>query len=111
MMNDKNISILYRCAQPNRKHLPWEGADQSSRPAVLFPASVDLLSNTTVSAWAVVKPDMKNRWKSPDTYSSMGNHLNLQSLKGNVPKNQTFSKYGGNNQKINSADILRLARP
>ena len=28
-----------------------------------------------------------------------------------MPKNQTFSKYGGNSQKINSAHILRLGRP
>ena len=32
-------------------------------------------------------------------------------LRANVPKNQTFSKYGGNSQKINSAHILRLGRP
>ena len=31
-------------------------------------------------------------------------------LRANVPKNQTFLKYGGNSQKINSAHILRLAR-
>ena len=28
-----------------------------------------------------------------------------------MPKNQTFSKYGGDSQKINSAHILRLGRP
>ena len=32
-------------------------------------------------------------------------------LRANVPKNQRFSKYGGNSQKINSAHILRLGRP
>ena len=29
-------------------------------------------------------------------------------LRANVPKNQTFLKYSGNSQKINSAHILRL---
>ena len=33
-----------------------------------------------------------------------------QPLRANVPKNQTFFKYGGNSQKINSAHILRLGR-
>ena len=28
-----------------------------------------------------------------------------------MPKNQTFLKYGGNSQKINSAHIHRLGRP
>ena len=28
-----------------------------------------------------------------------------------MPKNQTFLKYGGNSQKINSAQIHRLDRP
>jgi len=28
-----------------------------------------------------------------------------------MPKNQTFSKYGGNSQKINSAHVLGLVRP
>ena len=34
------------------------------------------------------------------------NHLRV-----NVPKNQTFLKYGGNSQKINSAHTHRLGRP
>ena len=32
-------------------------------------------------------------------------------LRAAVPKNQTFSKYGGNSQKINSVHILKLGRP
>ena len=32
-------------------------------------------------------------------------------LRANVPKNQTFLKYDGNSQKINSAHIHRLVRP
>ena len=32
-------------------------------------------------------------------------------LRANVPKNETFLKYGGNSQKINSAHIHRLGRP
>ena len=32
-------------------------------------------------------------------------------LRANVPKNQRFSKYRGNSQKLNSAHILRLGRP
>ena len=35
----------------------------------------------------------------------------LQYLRANVPKTQTFLKYGGNSQKINSAHILRLGMP
>ena len=34
-----------------------------------------------------------------------------EKLRANVPKNQTFLKYGGNSQKINSAHIHRLDRP
>ena len=32
-------------------------------------------------------------------------------LRANVSKNQTFSKYRGNSQKLNSAYILRFGRP
>ena len=32
-------------------------------------------------------------------------------LRADVPKSQTFSKYRGNSQKINSAHILKLGRP
>ena len=50
------------------------------------------------------------RWdtsKPSDYYNKeMFNHL-----RANVPKTQTFSKYGGNSQKINSAHILRLGMP
>ena len=37
--------------------------------------------------------------------------IGSSSLRAAVPKNQTFSKYGGNSQKINSAQILKLGRP
>ena len=35
----------------------------------------------------------------------------MRQLRANVSKNQTFSKYRGNSQKINSAHILTLGRP
>ena len=41
-------------------------------------------------------------------------HLALthfQNLRANVAKHRTFSKYGGNSQKINLAHILKLGRP
>jgi len=37
--------------------------------------------------------------------------LRTTSLRPNVAKNQTFSKYCGNSSKINSAHILMLGRP
>ena len=38
-------------------------------------------------------------------------HRHGDILRANVPKNQRFSKYRGNSQKLNSAHILRLGWP
>ena len=35
----------------------------------------------------------------------------FQNLRANVAKHRTFSKYGGNSQKINLPHILKLGRP
>ena len=45
----------------------------------------------------------------PCRSSSLVN-LRPRNLRANVPKNQTFSKYSGNTQKINFAHILRFGR-
>ena len=37
--------------------------------------------------------------------------LGVETLRANVAKNQTFSKYCGNSSKINPAHILMLGRP
>ena len=86
-------------------NLPQSETDSSNLSQVNY----QMNSSCNVEDTAGKCKQLDDGWTEIDAEMPAG--ISDTMLRGNVPKNQRFSKYRGNSQKINSAHILRLGRP